>query len=128
MDKPSYQVRIELWKNIIKDQAASGVGKSAWCRDNGVNPRAFFYWQRKLRNMALEELNVSEDNHLPRPSQPYTPSTTFCEISAPVKNQSDPPVNISSDLTIEINGCRVLIGNSFSKESLASVIEVLKYV
>ena len=78
--------------------------------------------------MALEELNVSEDNHLPRPSQPYTPSTTFCEISAPVKNQSDPPVNISSDLTIEINGCRVLIGNSFSKESLVSVIEVLRYV
>ena len=126
MDKPSYQVRIELWKNNIQAQAASGLGKSAWCRNNGINPRAFYYWQRKLRNMALEELNGSD--RLPMPSKPNTPTATFCEIPAPSPRTSDSQTNTCPDLAIEINGCKVLIGNSFSKESLASVIEVLRYV
>lgn len=123
MDKSSYQVRIDQWKLLIHDQAASNMTKSEWCRENGISTRQFFYWQRKLRNMFLES-----SGSLPALSSSEIAKTTFCELSVPVQN----PVSVRKcsepDLIIEINGCRVLIGESVSKDSLTTVIEVLRHV
>jgi putative transposase len=124
MDKSSYQVRANEWASIIQDQLSSNMSKSAWCRENGVNLRQFFYWQRRLRNHLIDSAS----------KQPLTPSVSFCELSLPNETSGVHTTNVtqpsipSSDLIIELNGCRVLIGDSVSKKALQSVIEVLRYV
>ena len=123
MDKSSYQVRIDQWKLLIHDQASSNMTKSEWCRENGINLRQFFYWQRKLRNMFLES-----SGQLPALSSAEIAKTTFCELSIPKQNPVSTNECTESDLIIEINDCRVLVGKSVSKDSLASVIEVLRHV
>lgn len=55
MDKTTHQIRCEQWMQIMNDCAASGMGKGAWCRANGISEKAFFYWQRILRNEAYLE-------------------------------------------------------------------------
>lgn len=52
MDKVTHKVRCEHWTNIINDCLASGMNKTAWCRSNGISDKAFFYWQRRLRQEA----------------------------------------------------------------------------
>lgn len=36
MDKVTQKVRREQWTNIIKECLASGMNKTAWCREQGI--------------------------------------------------------------------------------------------
>ena len=52
MDKITHKVRCEQWTSIIKECLASGMPKTTWCREHGISDKAFFYWQRILREEA----------------------------------------------------------------------------
>lgn len=52
MDKITHKVRCEQWTKIIKECLASGMNKTAWCREHGISDKSFFYWQRRLREEA----------------------------------------------------------------------------
>ena len=53
MDKITHQVRCEQWTSIINECLASGMNKTAWCRENGISEKQFFYWQRILRKVYM---------------------------------------------------------------------------
>ena len=55
MDKSTHQIRCEQWTQIISDCLASGQSKKTWCQENGISEKAFYYWQRILRNEACLE-------------------------------------------------------------------------
>lgn len=55
MDKSTHQIRCEQWTQIINECLASGLSKAKWCEANGVSEKAFYYWQRILRNEAYIE-------------------------------------------------------------------------
>lgn len=41
MDKITHKVRCEQWTKIIKECLASGMNKTAWCREHGEYSGAF---------------------------------------------------------------------------------------
>ena len=47
MDRITRKVRCEQWTKIIKECLASGMSKTAWCREHGISDKTFFYWQRE---------------------------------------------------------------------------------
>ena len=63
MDKITHKVRCEQWTKIIKECLASGMSKTAWCREHGISDKAFFYWQRRLREDAY--VSTLESSSLP---------------------------------------------------------------
>ena len=54
MDQVTHEVRLQQWKEIIQAQLASGQSKRAWCQENGVSEKQFFYWQRRIRKEIYE--------------------------------------------------------------------------
>ena len=52
MNKITHKVRCEQWTSIIKECLANGMPKTTWCREHGISDKAFFYWQRILREEA----------------------------------------------------------------------------
>ena len=40
--------REQVWREVIRDQTASGLSISAFCRDRQVSPASFYNWRRKL--------------------------------------------------------------------------------
>lgn len=77
MDKITHQVRIEQWTNIINECLASGMNKTAWCKQNGISDKAFFYWQRIIR----KEIYCTAE--LPAPSEfskDSLPKASFVEL------------------------------------------------
>ena len=40
--------REQVWREVIRDQAASGLSISAFCRDRKLSPASFFNRRRKL--------------------------------------------------------------------------------
>jgi hypothetical protein len=42
-----------VWREVMRDQAASGLSISAFCRDRKLSPASFFNWRRKLADREL---------------------------------------------------------------------------
>ena len=103
MDKITHHVRCEQWTSIINECLANGMNKTAWCRENGISEKQFFYWQRILRKEAYIGMNP------PKGELPAVSKTAFVELTPPAQGKvpvSDfrPDVVIrSGDLTVEIS-------------------------
>lgn len=51
----SKQERLECWTSRIMACRNSGMKVRAWCQENGVSEKRYFYWQRQLYQ-ALSEV------------------------------------------------------------------------
>ena len=56
MDKEVYKIRLDKWRKLIYEANTCGMKKTEWCRINGVSTKQFYYWQKRVRAQALEEI------------------------------------------------------------------------
>ena len=47
----SKQERLENWTARIMACRSSGMTVRAWCRENGLSEKTYYYWQRRLFQM-----------------------------------------------------------------------------
>ena len=59
MDKNATAIRLEHWANIFREWSASGLNKTEFCRQRGINEKNFFYYQRRIRNILAEQSGVA---------------------------------------------------------------------
>ncbi|ABI69574.1 IS66 family insertion sequence element accessory protein TnpA [Syntrophomonas wolfei] len=43
------------WEERLAEHEASGQRVTAWCEENSITPRQFYYWRRKLRTEHVEK-------------------------------------------------------------------------
>ena len=48
------EVRMSHWSEVIEERNASGLSVREYCKKSGIRENAYFYWQRKLREVACE--------------------------------------------------------------------------
>jgi putative transposase len=100
--------RSEHWAGIIRERSESGLTVKAFCESAGLHPNSYFYWQRKLRESALEGMTAGA---LPAPG-----GWTAATACAP---------GVSGTLPIEIGRCRVIADRDTDERLLAKVCRVL---
>ena len=61
MDKTTHDIRIANWKMIIERCQSRPQGQSVkqWLADNQVPEKQYYYWLRKVRKAAYQEMNAS---------------------------------------------------------------------
>jgi len=55
------EYRLSHWAQIIRERQESGLSIRAYCKQAGFHENRFFYWQRRVRRAACEQL--TENNH-----------------------------------------------------------------
>ena len=51
MDELTKEVRYGKWAEIIAAASKSGMTKTEFCRQNGISPKKFFYYQGRIREL-----------------------------------------------------------------------------
>ena len=69
--------RLAHWARIMKERAESGLSIRAYCANAGFHENNYFYWQKKLREAACEELALTQGN------QSGMVPTRFAEVKLP---------------------------------------------
>lgn len=116
MDKSTHQIRREHWAKIINDCLASGMNKTAWCKENGISDKSFFYWQRILRKDAcLEQKQVPDVVKTQNES-----SVAFVELKPTINNSTNTPV-FRPDVIIHSGSISLEVSNTASPELLQSL-------
>lgn len=117
MDKTTHQIRHEQWSQIIQECLTSGMSKTAWCKAHGISIKAFFYWQRILRNEAyIEQKQVPAAGE----SKPDLP-VAFVEL----KPASSEKTCFQPDMIIRSRGIVVELSNTVSPELLRQIGGIL---
>lgn len=50
--------RLQQWSEIIRECQNSGMTVKAYCRQQGVSEKSYYYYLKKLRTMAVEASKV----------------------------------------------------------------------
>ena len=134
-------IRIQQWVKLLQMANESGLSRRDWCKENDISENAFYYWQRKLRRLALGQAVNDSTAFLSQTSDPDQ-RQDFFEItvpepvsSAPFCGQTGRSVSGSgqsgsseSGLSIRAGAWTLDIAENFSRQSLRSVLEVIRDV
>ncbi|MDY3954655.1 MAG: hypothetical protein SOY83_04130, partial [Anaerovoracaceae bacterium] len=63
------QNKLSLWAGRISECRSSGMTARAWCRENGLSEKTYYYWQRRLFQALSEQQAVQQ--------------TAFAEVTPP---------------------------------------------
>lgn len=129
-------MKITEWSRLIKAANESTLSREKWCETNNVSESAFYYWQRKVRKYALDAMSDHGDA---KPVGQRTPD--FYEITIPAEDTASTDIrskgstnkypDVVADagtITIRSGKFEIDVTDSFSRQALKSVLEVIKYV
>lgn len=152
--QPSAQeLRLAHWVSLIREANKSNLSKKAWCDQNDISPRKFYYWQKKVRDHLLTMPKIKKDEDLPAEEQPdiiistgkvdktvepAVPSPIFCELPAPTHDtyeipdlhEEDPP-NVDTPrakVEIQYGSYKIFLESFCDKELLSDVLSVIRDV
>lgn len=83
MDTSTHEVRLASWKSVVEQcqLRPEGLTIASWCKQNGVNVKQYYYWQRRVRRKAAQDTSSG------MPPVPVSESgcVSFAEISVPIQ-------------------------------------------
>ena len=101
----SKQERLENWTTRIMACRSSGMTVRAWCRENGLSEKTYYYWQRRLFQTLSEQQTVYK--------------TAFAEVTPPVCSG-----NVA--VTVRIAGAVADIHPGADAATVETVLRILK--
>ena len=88
---PNQQVKLQYWLRVIHECRTSGLTNRAWCEQNGISLKNYYYWIAKIRKLAVEDLprkQYGASLSLPYKTEPAeTKGCCFEEVHMPVSAQ-----------------------------------------
>ncbi len=127
MDQSTHEVRLAYWKKVATQCQArpEGMSASAWLKQNGIPEKQYYYWLRKVRSAAYEEM---KSRALPEVSETASPvSFTEIPISEESSVLSEPVSSFQPDAVIRYHGATVALSNQASSELIEKILEAVGY-
>jgi len=104
-------VRLREWSEILRTRRESGLTVRAYCAENGINEKTYYYWQNKVRRATCEQIS----------SHP----NTYGSLIPPGWAQISTVAPAEETLAIEIGSTRIMADKNTSSELLEKVCRVL---
>ena len=113
------EYRLTHWAKIINDRRESGINVKSYCESIGIKENTFYYWQKKLREAACQQMVVH--NHsieiTNNKAKPAPNGWVSCEMLAGIPNDNS--------IKIEIGKCRITVSSETDIELLTKICRAL---
>ena len=77
------ELRLEHWARVMQERQASGLSIKQFCGGSGIRPNVYFYWQRKLREVACREILARPEGINEIQAHPVKESASIEELFPP---------------------------------------------
>ena len=120
------EYRLWHWAQIVQERSKSGTTVRAYCKQIGICENTYFYWQRRLRQAACEQLREYEFE------QKSVTQPRFVEIeigepaTQPIMCDSSAPASPPSQLHIKAGGVQITTDSTYPPEQLAALLRELR--
>ena len=58
------EYRMSQWAQILRERKESGLSVRAYCKTAGIHENKYFYWQKKLREGACEDIRQAKPKEI----------------------------------------------------------------
>lgn len=103
------EFRMRQWTQIVQACQASGMTATAWCSQNDVKIKVYYYWLRRVRSLSCESGALATHSN----KQPIVP-ITFKQTKT------------IAAVTIHLPSISVDIQDGVSRETIEAVMSALK--
>ena len=134
MDSGVYNIRLARWQKLIYEANTSGMKKVDWCQMHGITTNQFYYWQKKVRSLALDKINPDGNNEKSDVLPPGQPPA-FLELKTPAQALREPVdrcgihihgESVAAPLTLQFKDCQMLITENVSESMLRMAVRVIR--
>lgn len=117
MDQLTHNVRRTNWQGIITEcqQRPADVTAKQWLADNGIKEKSYYYWLRKFRREAGEQMNL--------PAITAPAELTFAEISIPVSTPTKSVESSNAVAVIRTDSITLEVSNDISEPLLRVLLQ-----
>lgn len=124
MDTTTHEVRMAHWKQVIEQCSSRPKEQSAkqWLTEHNISEKQYYYWQRKVRARACEEMEV---HGLIAPVRAQKSETVFAEIPFCNQDNTSDPHQCPAAI-IQKSGATIAVSGDIPEHVLAQIMrEVL---
>jgi len=118
MDHISYmksKVKYDYWKKIIDDYQISEKTVIAYCKDNDINVKSYYYWLRKIREQVCKGIDFSDLENENK--------CEFAAVQPVISYQHDVPT-----IKIHIGKINVEIADGMSQDTISYVLNGIRNI
>ena len=122
-----HQASLNEWVSRIKEQKASGLSVSEWCRQNNLSKDKYFYWKRQIKNEVVEQ---SLPDIVPMAIPSAASQLASYSTASPVGFEnctSCATFTPTSNARILINGISIEIDSTASESFSRSLIKAVRH-
>ena len=101
---------LNKWIPIINSCVNSGLSKQEWCKQNGINIKSYFYWQKKIFDASVDT------------------DVEFAELPSPVKELPGQQEDKGVIATVSINGISVNLLSGIDSKTVTAIVKGLSNV
>jgi len=114
------EYRLSRWAEILRERKESGLSVRAYCEHAGFHENKYYYWQKKLREAACEELIRSPGNEM------TMMSAGFVELKLPTQRLLPQAAAVHhSQVCVEVSGVRITAAGEYPVDKLAMLLRVV---
>ena len=89
---------LQLWRGRVMECQSSGKSIAVWCKENGINIKTYYFWQKRVWDKETQTLIQSGQNQLPQAQ-----AVQFAQVNLGMETSSDADIVIrKDDWTVEI--------------------------
>ena len=120
---------LQQWSEMVGARQTSGQTVTAWCKENGICSKTYYY---RLKQLRLAALQLTKETDLTLPGQ-VPPGPVFTEID-PSKildgEEKMPDGNIyrPARITVHIGDVVIDISNGAAPETIVQTLRVMKEI
>lgn len=73
MDQITHEIRLAHWKEIVEacNNRPAGLSARAWLEENGIKVKTYYYWLRRIRREAYEQIKSDNKSGLTLSTNSY---------------------------------------------------------
>jgi len=114
------EYRLAHWAQIITEQKESGLTVRAYCERAGYHENSYYYWQKKLRTAAINELAAATGEQ----TQELAPIMAKLNLT---KNNGSEITGIGGNdyLSIEMFGIKLTASRDYPVSKLSELLRTV---
>ena len=108
------------WAGIIRERNESGMSIKAYCEATGIHENTYYYWQKKLREIACQKIITKKEEYQNNPKG-VPNGWSLCKIE---KEETTSEERKENTIEIQIGKCRINITN-MDKEIITTIFQTM---
>ena len=111
---PSLGKRQRLLGQKVADCRQSGLSVKRWCSENGVTPKTYYSWQKKVFSFMVEQQKLQMEAEKPE----------SCFVELPAQQMQQSPGDLAA--SIQIGSASVNLYSGVDPKMIQAIMQMLK--